>query len=215
MRTESPNVQVRLSTTRITDLLSVALVVAGVVIGLQPITALRSLAGQSVRADALASSIGYLLLGSQLAIVGVAFYAYSLWKKRSVDEFEELDSTLDRIEAITRGQKGTTSKKTAPTIQLPSPMKTKPLSKFSGLHLLALLEGFGLVVLLGWLVAEFKSNAYMQQWVGANMTWGTYILNDYFLILALGVLTGITISKLTSLRKAFRTRSHGIFDEKS
>lgn len=189
------------SKSKLIDIFSVLLVGVGVGFWIWPIQALRSQSGGFAQADIMLRSLVLIFLATQLTTVGVAFYAYSLSMRKAREEDEETESTLDRLEALlnkqNRGSSGST-----PTVRLglDSLRRGRPRQSISMVHLLAVVEGIAVLLLYGWLVAEFKANLYMQGWVRNNIPWAAYLLNDYFLVLLVGLLAGILLSQLRVLR---------------
>ncbi len=182
--------------TKIIDILSVLLVGAGVVLWALPIQALSAQAGRVLQANVILSSLVFIFLATQLTTVGVAFYAYSLTTRKVRQEEEEVESTLDRLEVLL-GEQRKTAPGSTPTIRVDfDRLRNPPQGKPSKIHLLAVVEGILVLLLYGWLVAEFQSNLYMQKWVSANISWATYLLNDYALILIIGLLVGGSVSQL-------------------
>ncbi len=163
------------------------------------IDVLRGQTGAFVQTSALLSSVGFLFLASQLATVGVAFYAYSLSTRRVSEGAEQVKRTLDRIERLLKEEK---FKGPRPSVTLDiESLREQSLRKLSGIHFLAIVEGLGLLLLYGWLVEEFQSNIYTQDWARANTPWAFYFLNEYVLLLLVGLLAGFLGSRLRTFRR--------------
>src|SRR5713101_2816061 len=185
--------------TRLLNIVSVGLVGVGVVSWIRFIDLLRTQTGRFVQTDALIGSIGFLFLASQLTTVGVAFYAYSLFIRRKEDP-EETTTTLGRIEALFDEQKRNEAK-TVRRFDRESIRETYR-AKLSRVQLLALAEGVGMVLLYAWLVTEFQSNIYMQDWAKRNAPFIVYLLNYYILALFLGLLLGFLLFQFRPSRRS-------------
>src|SRR3990170_3295344 len=57
----------------------------------------------------------------------------------------------------------------------------------------ALVEGVLLILLYGGLVAEYKSNIHMQEWVRTNIAFGGYFLNEVAILLQAAALSGVLV----------------------
>lgn len=189
------------SKSKLIDIISVLLVGLGVGFWIWPVQTLRSQAGGFAQADVMLRSLVFIFLATQLTTVGVAFYAYSLSMRKAREEDEEPETTLDGLEASLNQQNRDSSGST-PTIRLDlnSLRRSRPRRIVSRIHLLAVVEGIVVLLLYGWLVAEFKANLYMQGWVRNNIPLAAYLLNDYFLVLLVGLMAGILLSQLRVLR---------------
>ena len=195
-----PRDRIRALKSKLIDILGVALVGVGVSLWIWPIQTLRSQAGGVAQANAILVSLVFIFLATQLTTVGVAFYAYSLSQRRAREDDEEIESTLDRLEALLNEKRSGPG--STPTIRFDfdSLRRNSSRHRLSKIHLLAVIEGIAVLLLYGWLVAEFKSNQHLTEWVLSSLPWAIYFLNDYFLFLLIGLLTGILLSQLGALR---------------
>ncbi len=184
--------------TRFLNGVSLALVAAGVLSWVRFIDLLRSQSGSFVQRDAFLGSIGFLFLASQLTTVGVAFYAYSL-STRGREDTGDVERTLDRIESVLGKERAVGA---GPVLRLDmESLRSKYWSRLSRIHVFALAEGFGLLLLYSWLVAEFQSNTYMQEWAGKNAWVVGFLLNYYALTVLAGLLVGFILSELRTSRR--------------
>lgn len=182
---------------RLLNFVSLSLVVIGVMSWVRFVDLLRSQTGQFIQADALVSSVGFLFLASQLTTVGVAFYAYSLSTKQARED-QEVETTLDRIEALLREQK---RKGSEPVLKLDiQSLRDASSRRVSRIHYLAIIEGVALLLLYSWLVAEFRSNVFMRDWAKQNAPWVFPILNEYLVIFLVGLAVGTLAPRLRPLR---------------
>ena len=185
---------------RLFDILSVALVVAGVAMWIMPIEDLTEAQG-FVQGATVVQSLIYIFLATQLTTVGVAFYAYSLSSRRSVEEHDEIEAAIDRLEGLLIEHK-MSRLTTPPTVGLDIGQLRESVSKhrLSRLHILSVVESILLVVLYGWLVNEYRSNIYMQSWVLNNIPWIQILLTEYSFFAAAGLVFGALASQLGFLK---------------
>ncbi len=124
----------------------------------------------------------YLFVGTQVILIGVVLYMYSLFEARRMQP--------DRIERVLADY----------TKRLPETdprRKDLPSGKGSRWRHVTpvLIIGQSLVVLtlLAWLSAEFQSNVYMENWVERNFPVLRFVLDRYFVVLLFGVFVGAVL----------------------
>ena len=91
---------------RIVEVFSLSLAGAGAVFWILAILLLRSEASRLAQAGLFSASLSFIFFATQLTIVGVAFYAYSLSRKNRGED-DEAESTLDMLEVLLNRQKET------------------------------------------------------------------------------------------------------------
>jgi len=186
---------------RMFDILSVTLVVMGVAFWIWPIETLTDQAQGYVQGSTVLHSLLYIFLATQLTTVGVAFYAYSLSNRRSVEEHDEIEAAIDRLEGLLVEHK-MSRLTTPPTVGLDIGQLRDNVSKrrLSRLHILSVVEAILLVVLYGWLVNEYRFNVFMQGWVQSNMPWAGFLLTEFSFYVVAGLVFGALVSQLGFLR---------------
>lgn len=186
---------------RMFDILSVALVGMGVAMWIWPIETLTDQAQGYVQGSTVVHSLIYIFLATQLTTVGVAFYAYSLSNRRSVEEHDEIEAAIDRLEGLLVEHK-MSRLTTPPTVGIDIGQLRNNVSRhrLSRLHILSVVEAILLVVLYGWLVNEYRSNVFMQGWVQSNVPWTGIFLSEYSFYMAAGLVFGALVSQLGFLR---------------
>ncbi len=130
----------------------------------------------------LGTTLLYLFIGTQIILLGVIFYMYSLFEAQKMEPSQLkrfLDSYVQRLPAEDPRRQNVPSWKETRWRRL-SPVI------FIGQSLIIL-------ALLGWLSIEFQSNAYMQSWVQARLPLLRVALDPYFVALLAGVFLGATI----------------------
>jgi hypothetical protein len=189
---------VRGSKRSLIDVLSIGLVGSGVLLWILPIQILRGEVGQVIQANTILNLLVLIFMATQLTTVGVAFYAYSLSQRRAVEKEEEVDSTLDRLERLLSREK----RPGFDPLQVEMGQLRRPPERISRLHVMVVVETILVLMLYGWLVVEFQSNVYMQNWVRANVAGLEYVLNYSSLSLLLGILFGVLVTQLRPHRPA-------------
>ncbi len=181
--------------TRVLNLLSVGLVTVGMISWIRFIDLLEGQTSSTfVQTGALLNSVGFLFLASQLSTVGVAFYAYSLSAKKVSEWERRLETALEAIQTFIKERKEAGAGQ-LPTLDLRT-LKELSFKKTSRTHLFSVLEALGIVLLYGWLAAEFQSNVRAQEWARQSAPWVFYLLNEYLLFLFVGVLASVVVSWL-------------------
>jgi len=194
---------------RMFDILSVALVGMGVAFWVWPIETLTDQAQGYVQGSTVVHSLIYIFLATQLTTIGVAFYAYSLSNRRSVEEHDEIEAAIDRLEGLLVEHK-MSRLTTPPTVGIDIGKLRDNVSRhrLSRLHILSVVEAILLVVLYGWLANEYRSNVFMQGWVQSNIPWMTVLLSEYAFYVVTGLVFGALVSQLGFLRpRLMRKRS--------
>ncbi len=193
---------------RIFDIVSVSLVAMGVALWIWPLERLTEQAQGFVQGSTVVNSLVFVFLATQLTTVGVAFYAYSLSNRRTVEEHDEIEAAIDRLEGLLVEHK-MARLNSPPTVGLDIARLRRDVSKhrLSRWHILSLVEGVLVVVLYGWMVNEYHSNMYMQSWVAGNIPWAGFLLTDYAFYIITGLAFGILVSQLGFPRLKFRNRS--------
>ncbi len=162
---------------------------------------LQSEASRLVQASGLWTSLSFIFFATQLTVVGVAFYAYSL-ARRGREEEDEAESTLDRLEALLSRQKQNSQDSTTSLhLDFDTLRKVRSGGKFSKIHIVAVVEALVVLVLYAWLIDEFESNSYMQTWVSNNVPWVSYVLTFTSFTLFLGLLVGAVASEVFLMRR--------------
>ncbi len=185
--------------TRVLNLLSVGLVTVGMISWIRFIDLSESQTSSTfVQTGTFLNSVGFLFLASQLSTVGVAFYAYSLSAKKASEWERRLEAALEAIQTFIKERKEAAAG--LPTLDLRT-LRELASKKASRTHLSAVLEAVGLLLLYGWLVAEFRSNVYAQEWARESAPWVFYLLNEYLLFLFGGVLASVVVSWLRARGK--------------
>ncbi len=163
---------------------------------------LQGEASRLVQASGLWTSLSFIFFATQLTIVGVAFYAYSLARRRGRDEEEEVESTLDRLEVMLSRQKQSSQDSEVPLrLDLDVLGKIRSGGRFSKIHVVAVVEAMVVLLLYAWLIDEFESNSYMQTWVFGNVPWASYVLNFTSFALFLGLVVGVVASEALLMRR--------------
>jgi hypothetical protein len=173
----------------------------GVAFWIWPIETLTDQAQGYVQGSTVVHSLLYIFLATQLTTVGVAFYAYSLSNRRSVEEHDEIEAAIDRLEGLLVEHK--MSRLTAPpTVGIDIGQLRNNVSKrrLSRLHILSVVEAILLVVLYGWLVNEYRFNVFMQGWVQSNIPWSGFLLTEFSFYILAGLVFGALVSQLGFLR---------------
>ncbi len=181
--------------TRVLNLVSVGLVTVGMFSWIRFIDLLESQTSSTfVQTGAFLNSVGFLFLASQLSTVGVAFYAYSLTAKKASEWERRLETALEAIQTFIKERKEAGAGQ-LPTLDLRT-LRELGSKKASRTHLFPVLEAVGMLLLYGWLVAEFRYNVYAQEWARQSAPWVFYLLNEYLLFLFAGVLASVVVSWL-------------------
>ena len=189
---------------RTAEAFSLAVAGVGATLWVLAFVILQGQAGQILQAGTLLTSLGFVFFATQLMIVGVAFYAYSMSRK-SRNEEEEAEFTLDRLETLLAKPKGTTAGSSSPIrLDVDTLNELQSRGSLSKIHVVAAVEALVVLLLYGWLVDEFNSNPYMQDWVLSNMAWAHYALNFVSVALVSGLFVGVLISQLLPALKAHR-----------
>ncbi len=189
----------------LTELTSIALVTMGVLLWLWPLEILRTQQGKLVQASGVASLLLYVFFASQLTTVGVAFYAYSLHSRKAKENTEDIESTLDQLEAFLEGgRRIRPGEEPLPRLDLESLRKRTLPPRITRMQLVVLVEGAFALVLYGWLVAEYEANTFMQAWVAANVPWVAFLLNSTALLILAGLFVGFLLSESKIFRKGWR-----------
>ncbi len=186
----------------LTELISIGLVTVGVLLWFWPLEILRTQQGNLLQTGSFSSMLLYIFFASQLTTVGVAFYAYSLYSRKTKENTEDIESTLDQLEAFL--EKSAKPGKPLPRLDLASLRGAAAPSRFTRMHLLAFVEGLFALLLYGWLVAEYDANTFMQTWVRVNVPWVAYLLNEAVLLVLAGLFVGFLLSQLKVFGKLRR-----------
>ena len=178
----------------------------GVAVWLWAIQTLGGLTGSVVPVNA-SSSLAPLSLAMALVIAGVGVCTYSLVVRRTRQETYRIESAFYKLEALI-GPKAD-APNPAPIMGVEPKLsegKTSPF-RISKTLAVALVEGVMLIVAYVGLVAEYKSNMYMRDWVQANIGFGGYLLDGdapWFLAATLSGLLGVLIVRLRPRISAFK-----------
>ncbi len=165
---------------------------------------LRSEVSRLVQVSGLWTSLSFIFFATQLTVVGVAFYAYSL-ARRGRDEDEEVESTLDRLEVLLSRQRQNSQDSQVPLrLDLDALRSARSPGRFSKIHVVAVVEALVVLLLYAWLIDEFESNSYMQTWVLNNVPWASYVLNFTSFALFLGLVVGVVASEALLMRRRRR-----------
>ncbi len=124
---------------------------------------------------------------------GAGLCTYFLVVRRTRREYYRLESSLYRLEALV-GAKGGEGSSMILDADL-AERKTFKLQVSKSLAA-ALTEGVLLIILYYGLVAEYKSNVHMQEWVRANIPFGNYLLNDLAVVLLAGSMLAVLIFQI-------------------
>lgn len=172
---------------------------AGAVFWIGPIQSMAGLGAGISQLNATSSSLT-LLLALPLVTGGAGLCTYLLVVRRTRQEYFRIESALYKLEAIVGSKEG----------KLEPPSSYGPVPRLDGFKAsrfrvskgaaLALVEGFVLVILYAGLLLEYKSNAYMQDWVRANIPFGPYFF-DWVSVLFLAELTSGVLVAQWILRK--------------
>ncbi len=153
-----------------------ASILAGSALGLLGFTRLGA-ASRTVSSE-LGLTILYIFLGTQVIIVGVVFYMYSLM------EAQKIEPSIERaLNAFVQ--------KLPP--EDPRRQNLPVGSKTRWRHLTPVVvigQGLAILALLGWLSSEYQSNLYMQNWVRSNLPGLRVLLDPYFVALLTGIFVG-------------------------
>ncbi len=124
----------------------------------------------------------YLFVGTQIILVGVVLYMYSLFEARLVQP--------NRIERVltdfTKRLPGTDSRR--------NDLLSGKGSRWRHITpVLIIGQSLAVLTLLAWLSAEFQSNIYMENWVERNFPVLRFVLDRYFVVLLSGVFAGAVL----------------------
>jgi hypothetical protein len=135
-----------------------------------------------------------------LLIGGVGLCTYFLAMRRTWRASNRIESTLYELEALV-GQKNGVAGSPLGSGVIPEAKKGGKRSSHLPFNLgsealaIALVEAVLLIIIYGGLVREYASNVNMQNWVQANFSLGSYLLN-YNAVLVLAGLLGAVIFQL-------------------
>jgi hypothetical protein len=153
-------------------------ILAGVVTGILGFSRLAT----SGLAPAFGETLLYLFLGTQVILVGVVLYMYSLFESQKVPS--------DRIERFVRDY----------VQRLPeADPRRRDLMDWKASRwryltpTLVIGQTLAILALLAGLSAEYQSNAYMQAWVGRNFPLLGMVLHPYFVALLSGIFIGAVL----------------------
>ncbi len=153
-----------------------ASILAGFALGLLGFTRLGA-ASRTVSSE-LGLTILYIFLGTQVIIVGVVFYMYSLM------EAQKIEPTVDRaLNAFV--QKLPPEDPRRQNLPVGSNTRWRHLTP-----VVVIGQGLAILALLGWLSTEYQSNLYMQNWVRSNLPGLRVLLDPYFVALLTGIFVG-------------------------
>lgn len=166
---------------------------AGAIIWIGPI---QSIAGMGIgigQLNALSSQPLLILVALPLVTGGAGLCTYLLVVRRTRQEYFRIESALYKLEALVGSNEGTPELASA----------VGPAPRLNGLEAsrfrvskggaLALFEGVVLVVLYAGLSLEYKSNAYMQDWVRANIPFGSYFFDWVSAVFLVEVIVGVFV----------------------
>lgn len=133
--------------------------------------------------SAIVSAIGpaflYLFVGTQIILLGVVFYMYSLFESQKVEP--------GRVERVVDAYIRKLPAEDPRRQNLPTWKETR------WRHLTPALfaaQSSVIILLLAWLSNEYQSNVYMQSWVHDRFQILSIILDPYFVAVLAGVLLG-------------------------
>lgn len=200
---------------RILDILSVSLVAVGVALWVWPMERLTEQAQGFVQGSTVVNSLVFVFLATQLTTVGVAFYAYSLSNRRNIEEHDEIEAAIDRLEGLLVEHK-LSRLNSPPTVGLDINRLRENISRhrLSRWHILSLAEGVLVVLMYGWIVNEYRSNVFLQGWIGNNVPWASFLLTEYSFYIVAGLAFGILVSQLGFLRPHLRNRKTPLDDNR-
>lgn len=155
--------------------------------------------GVPSRTQAFLEFLLYAFFASELAIVGVAFYAYSLYSGKAGENMKEAEPTLDQLEVFLEHRRPARPG-TEPLSHKGSQGKPVTPRRFTRLHVSAFVEGAFVLVLYAGLVAEYDLSPLLLAGVADTIAWAKYLLNDTTLALLFGIFLGILLSELRFLR---------------
>ncbi len=147
------------------------------------------------------ASYAALLVPTAFLLVagGAGLCTYFLVVRRTRQEYYRLESSLYRLEALV-GAKDPGQPSMLGVIPELRERRTFKLQVSKSLAA-ALAEGVLLIILYYGLVAEYKSNVHMQEWVLANVPLGKYVLNDLAVVSLAGLM--MTILLVQIVRRGF------------
>jgi len=177
---------------------------AGALLLLWPIQAL-GLGVTAIQLNTVSSSL--ILVPASLLLVtgGAGLCTYLLVERRTRKEYHKIESAINKLETMIGSKEGmpAPSPTTRPDVKL-SEGHTSPV-RISKSLAVALVEGVLLILLYGGLVAEYKSNIHMQEWVRANIAFGGYFLNEVAILLQAAALSGVLVFQWLHRRTRFKT----------
>ncbi len=133
--------------------------------------------------SAIVSAIGpaflYLFVGTQVILLGVVFYMYSLFESQKVEPGRVervIDAYIRKLPAEDPRRQNLPRWKETPWRHLTPALFAAQSSV--------------IILLLAWLSNEYQSNVYMQSWVHGRFQILSIILDPYFVAVLAGVLLG-------------------------
>lgn len=133
--------------------------------------------------SAIVSAIGpaflYLFVGTQIILLGVVFYMYSLFESQKIEP--------GRVERVIDAYIRKLPAEDPRRQDLPRWKDTRWRHLTPGLFAV---QSSVILLLLAWLSNEYQSNVYMQSWVQGRFQILSIILDPYFVAVLAGVLLG-------------------------
>ncbi len=171
---------------------------AGAALWLWTVFALRGFTGQVVLMDTVSSSLTFVSLAVLLIVGGVGLSTYRLAVQRTKRENYKIASAIFKLDEPA-GPKEAAPNTSLPSDQDPASFDTQVSRPgFPKALALAAIEGLVLILLYTGLLAEYRSNIHMQEWVRANVAvfgigFGEYLLNDIALMLVTATLSAALV----------------------
>ncbi len=173
---------------------------AGAAIWTGVFQALSGSIGAKFTLDTVSSPLMNISLGFLLMTGGVGLCTYFLAVRRTRRENnKKMESAIYDVEASLQPEDNLPywTAETVPDPKLSYAQVSR--HRISKTLAVALVQGFMLMVLYGWLVEEYTSNVNMQTWIRDNFALGIYLLN-YNAVLIIAGLLGVVFLKLLRAR---------------